>query len=114
MSVIVRQPRSLPSFAYQKMAEGTRFENLTAPDTIGSNLVSSFGSQSLTAESDERQGMNRYSTIGPDSSATIEPQPYLHPKKGGSKFKKRSLGTLSILMGDTRILPSAQKPMFEG
>ena len=33
------------------MAEGARFENPTAPETIGSNLFSSFGSQSLTVES---------------------------------------------------------------
>jgi hypothetical protein len=32
MTVIVRQPRSLPSFAYQKMAEGARFENPDALD----------------------------------------------------------------------------------
>jgi hypothetical protein len=52
MNVILRQPRILPRFAYQKMAEGARFETPTAPETIGSNLVSSFDSQSLTAESE--------------------------------------------------------------
>ena len=34
------------------LAEGARFESPTAPETIGSNPVSSFGSQSLTAESE--------------------------------------------------------------
>ena len=34
------------------VAEGARLENPTAPETMGSNLVSSFGSQSLTAESE--------------------------------------------------------------
>ena len=35
MTVIVRQPRSLPIFAYQKMAEGARFETTEVPETIG-------------------------------------------------------------------------------
>jgi hypothetical protein len=34
------------------VAEGARFETPTAAETIGSNLVSSFGSQLLTAESE--------------------------------------------------------------
>ena len=38
--------------AGENMAEGARFENLTAPETIGSNLVSSVRSQSLTDESE--------------------------------------------------------------
>ena len=33
------------------MADGTRFENPTAPETIGPDLASSFRSQSLTEES---------------------------------------------------------------
>ena len=52
MNVIVRQPRSLPSFAYQKMAEGARFENPEALETIDLNLVLSFQSQSLPEESE--------------------------------------------------------------
>jgi hypothetical protein len=52
MNVIVRQPRSLPSFAYQEMAEGARFENSTAPETIGRDSISSFHSQSVTEESE--------------------------------------------------------------
>ena len=52
MSVIVRQPRSLPRFAYQKMAEGARFENPEACETIGPHLVSSYQSQSLAEESE--------------------------------------------------------------
>ena len=52
MNVIVRQPGSLPSFAYQEMAEGARFENPEAPETIAPDLVSSFPSQSLTEESE--------------------------------------------------------------
>jgi len=35
MNVIVQQPGSLPSFAYQEMAEGARFENPEALETIG-------------------------------------------------------------------------------
>lgn len=35
------------------MAEGARFENPTAPETIGSNIVSLFGSQTLTEDSTE-------------------------------------------------------------
>ena len=50
MNVIVRQPRSLPSFAYQKMAEGARFEASDAPETIGPDIRSSLRSQSLTEE----------------------------------------------------------------
>ena len=48
MSVIVRQPRSLPRFAYQKMAEGARFETPDAPETIGPDLTVSVLSQSFT------------------------------------------------------------------
>jgi len=48
MSVIVRQPKSLPRFAYQKMAEGARFETPTAPETIDLDLLLSFHSQSFT------------------------------------------------------------------
>jgi hypothetical protein len=50
MSVIVRQPRSLPRFACQEMAEGARFENPTDPETIDPDLPLSFCSQSLTEE----------------------------------------------------------------
>ena len=49
------------------MVEGARFENPTAPETIGSNLVSSFGSHHLQRR--QRHGMNRSNPIGPDSSA---------------------------------------------
>lgn len=52
MTVIVRQPRSLPSFAYQKMAEEARFENPDALETIDTDLASSFQSQSVTEESE--------------------------------------------------------------
>lgn len=52
MTVIVRQPGSLPSFAYQEMAEVTRFENPEAPETIEPDLTSSLRSQSLTEESE--------------------------------------------------------------
>jgi hypothetical protein len=52
MNVIVRQPGSLPSFAYQEMAEGARFETPTAIETIVPDLVSSFQSQPLTEESE--------------------------------------------------------------
>ena len=52
MTVIVRQPRSLPSFAYQKMAEGARFETPTAPETIDLDLLLPFRSQSLIEESE--------------------------------------------------------------
>lgn len=52
MTVIVRQP----SFAYQEMAEGARFENPEASETIGPDLTSSFCSQSLTEESEVREG----------------------------------------------------------
>jgi hypothetical protein len=52
MNVIVRQPRNLPRFAYQKMAEGARFENPEASETIGPNLTSSLQSQSLKEESE--------------------------------------------------------------
>lgn len=34
------------------MAEGARFENSTAPETIGPDLVSPFQSQSVTEESE--------------------------------------------------------------
>ena len=34
------------------MAEGTRFENPTAPETIGADLTSAFRSQSHTGESE--------------------------------------------------------------
>ena len=50
MNVIVRQPRSLPSFGYQEMAEGARFEASDAPETIGHDIRSSLRSQSLTEE----------------------------------------------------------------
>ena len=56
MTVIGRQPRSLPRFAYQKMAEGTRFENPEALETIGPDLTVSFRSQSLTEESEADEG----------------------------------------------------------
>ena len=48
MTVIVRQPRSLPSFAYQEMAEGARFETTDTPETIGPDLTASVLSQSFT------------------------------------------------------------------
>ena len=48
MTVIVRQPRSLPSFAYQKMAEGARFETPDVAETIGPDLTVSVLSQSFT------------------------------------------------------------------
>ena len=50
MTVIVRQSRSLPRFAYQIMAEGARFEFPEALETIGLNSTLSF--QSLTEESE--------------------------------------------------------------
>ncbi|MEP6891744.1 MAG: hypothetical protein ABI955_13710 [Nitrospirota bacterium] len=50
MNVILRQPRSFPSFGYQEMAEGTRFQNPDAAETIGPDLAVSFRSQSLTEE----------------------------------------------------------------
>ena len=52
MTVIVRQSRSLPRFAYQIMAEGARFEFPEALETIGLNSTLSFQSQSLTEESE--------------------------------------------------------------
>lgn len=53
MNVIVRlQSGSLPSFAYQEMAEEARFENPEAIETIGPDLTSSVRSQSLTEESE--------------------------------------------------------------
>ena len=52
MNVIVRQPKSLPRFAYQKMAEGARFEASDAPETIGPDIRSSLRSQSLTEDSE--------------------------------------------------------------
>jgi hypothetical protein len=48
MSVIVQQPTSLPSFAYQEMAEGARFETTDVPETIGPDLTVSALSQSFT------------------------------------------------------------------
>ena len=50
MNVIVRQPRSLPSFGYQEMAERARFETPEASETIGPDLTSSLQSQSLTVK----------------------------------------------------------------
>ena len=52
MNVIVWQPGSLPSFAYQEMAEGGIFENPAFPETIGPYLLSSFRSLSLTEDSE--------------------------------------------------------------
>lgn len=52
MSVIVRWPRSSLRFTYREMAEGARFENPEASETIGPDLVSSVDSQSLTEESE--------------------------------------------------------------
>lgn len=37
------------------MAEGARFENPTAPETIGPDLVQSFQSQSLTEDSEAEE-----------------------------------------------------------
>ena len=51
MNVIVRQPRNLPSFGYQEMAEGARFETTDAPETIGPDLTVSVLSQSFTKAS---------------------------------------------------------------
>ena len=42
MTVIVRQPRNLPRFAYQKMEERTRFENPEASETLDPDLIVSF------------------------------------------------------------------------
>lgn len=50
MNVIVRQPGNLPNFGYQEMAEGTRFQNPDASETMGPDLAVSFRSQSLTEE----------------------------------------------------------------
>ena len=55
MNVIVRQPRSLPSFGYQEMAEGARFENPEDLETIGPDLISLFRSQSLTDGSEAEE-----------------------------------------------------------
>ena len=52
VNVIVRQPRSLPSFGYQEMAEGARFEATPASETIGADRVQSVHSQSHTGESE--------------------------------------------------------------
>jgi hypothetical protein len=52
MNVIVRQPRSLPSFAYQEMAVGARFENSEGLETINPYITSSVRSRSLTEESE--------------------------------------------------------------
>jgi hypothetical protein len=52
MTVIVRQPKSLPRFAYQKMAEGARFETTDALETIGPDLTVSALSQSFTKARD--------------------------------------------------------------
>ena len=52
MNVILRQPRILPRFAYQKMAEGARFENPDAIETIGRDPLSSVRIQLLTGESE--------------------------------------------------------------
>ena len=42
----------------RSLAEGARFENPAAPETIGSNLVSSLGSQSLIEESEAGEEPN--------------------------------------------------------
>ena len=52
MNIIARQPRNLPRFGYQEMAEGARFGNPTCSETIGPDLPSSFRSESLTEESE--------------------------------------------------------------
>ena len=52
MNVIVRQSRSLPRFACQEVAEGARFENPEALETIGLNSTLSSQSKSLTEESE--------------------------------------------------------------
>ena len=44
--------QKLPRFIYREMADGARFENPTASETIGPDLPSSFHSQSFTAESE--------------------------------------------------------------
>jgi len=43
--------QKLARFAYRGMVEGARFENPTAPETIGTDLISSFQSQLVTEES---------------------------------------------------------------
>jgi len=48
MTVVVRQPRSLPSFGYQEMAEGARFETPNGTKTMGPDLTVSVLSQSFT------------------------------------------------------------------
>jgi hypothetical protein len=45
-------PRNSPRFTYREMAEGARFENSEALETIGTDLTSSHRSQSLTEESE--------------------------------------------------------------
>ena len=75
MSVIVRQPKSLPRFAYQKMAEGARFETPTSPETIDLDLLLSFHSQSFSIIYEGQRQMNgRSNQIGHDGSATIKLQ----------------------------------------
>ena len=48
----MRWPGNSPRFTYQEIAEGTRFENPTALETIGSDRVSLVCSGSLTEDSE--------------------------------------------------------------
>ena len=49
----MRQTKSLRRFTRQEVAEGAKFETLTAPETIDLDLLLSIRSQSLTAQSKE-------------------------------------------------------------
>jgi len=55
MSVIVRWPRNSPHFTSREMAEGARFENPEASETIVPDLVSSSQSQSLAEGSEANE-----------------------------------------------------------
>jgi hypothetical protein len=52
VNAVATVPAPILRMTRRTMAEGARFENPRAPETMGSNLVSSFRSQSLTAESE--------------------------------------------------------------
>jgi len=52
MRVIVRSPETHPRFTYREMAEGARFENPEALETIVPDLLSSVDSQTPTEESE--------------------------------------------------------------
>jgi hypothetical protein len=70
MSVIVQQPKSFPPLCLSGNGGGARFENPTASETIGPNLLQSHFSQLLIEES-EAGGGDRSNQIGHDSSATL-------------------------------------------